>query len=53
MLFSNDGAEIVMVKWDDLLYLVNHTVTNTCNEDFIRQVAEDFIVDESEVSSSN
>lgn len=53
MLFSKNGAEVVMVKWDDLLYLVNHTVTNTSNEDFIRQVAEDFVLDETEVNLNN
>lgn len=53
MLFSKDGTEVVMVKWDDLLYLVNHTVTNTCNEDFICQVAEDFVLDETEVNLNN
>ena len=48
-MYTKDGTEVVLIKWDDLVYLVSHTVQNTKREDFIRQIAEDFVVDESEV----
>lgn len=50
MIYTNDGEEVVMVKREDLIYLVGKAIMNTDNKKFICQVAEDFVVSEEDIN---